>query len=159
MPPTFRNLAFGGLMTLALAGGLAVAAPYGPHRGGPLGRMAERLDLSDDQRAQISDITQKSWQSGLGDAVSKARTARRTARQAIHDPAATEQAIRDASRDAAHAEEDLAVLRHQTFTQVYAVLTPEQQAKAKDLSDRWTGRGDRFFERIDSRMREDYEAR
>ena len=121
-----------------LAGGLAVADP-GRYRERAAGRMqylSRELDLTDGQKARIKEIVEAHRAAGLGAASQQSRQARRDLRLLIHDPAADESAIRDAATRAAQAEGDLAVERHKMFGEIYQLLTPEQQEKAKTLRDR-----------------------
>jgi len=122
-----------------LGGGLALAGP-GRHRHEMAGRRFERLarelDLTDGQKARIREIFEQHRADGLGDAARKARDARLDLRSTIRDPSADESAIRDAAAKASQAEADLAVERHRAFAEVYKVLTPEQQEKAKALKER-----------------------
>lgn len=121
-----------------VACGLAVAGqgPYGRH-GGPFGerfeRIARQLDLTEGQRTRIREIFQEHRDDGLSAAARGLRDAHRDVRLLIQDPSADEAAIRDAATRAAQAEADLAVERHKAFVEAFAVLTPEQQAKANDL--------------------------
>ena len=128
-------------VSLALvAGGLAVAGP-GRYRdgnaGGPrLQRLARELDLTDGQKARIKEIFDAHRADGLGAAAQSSRQARRDLRLLIHDPAADESAIRNAATRVAQTEGDLAVERHKMFGEIYQLLTPEQQEKAKALGQR-----------------------
>jgi len=121
-----------------LAGGLALAGQghhgrHGDAFGWRLDRIARQLDLTDGQRTRIREIFQQHRDDGLGTAAQQARAAQRALRSLIHDPSAEEAAIRDAATRASQAEADLAVERHKAFVEAFAVLTPEQQEKAKDL--------------------------
>jgi Spy/CpxP family protein refolding chaperone len=122
---------------VALAGGLAVAGP-GRHRdaGRRLDYLSRQLDLTDGQKARIKEIFEAHRADGLGDAAQSSRQARRDLRLLIHDPSADENAIRAAASRSAQAEGDLAVERHKMFGEIYQLLTPEQQEKAKALRDR-----------------------
>lgn len=153
-----RRLLIAGTAGIVLtAGGLALAGAGREARrhdgSGILARIARRLELTDDQRAQIRGIVAKHWSAGLGDAARRARVARRDLQDAITNPAADETAVRDAARKAAGAAEDLAVKRHQAFAEAFAVLTPEQQDKAKGLREQRRERGDRMFDGIDGALR------
>jgi Spy/CpxP family protein refolding chaperone len=121
-----------------LAGGLVLAGqgPYGRH-GGMYGRhfehIARQLDLTEGQRTRIREIFQQHGDDGLGAAARNAVTARRELRSLIHDPSADAAVIRAAAARSSEAEADLAVERHKAFVEAFAVLTPEQQEKAKAL--------------------------
>ncbi|HEX4823597.1 MAG TPA: Spy/CpxP family protein refolding chaperone [Candidatus Polarisedimenticolaceae bacterium] len=118
-----------------LASGLAVAQGPGRYRsrGGQLENLSRQLDLTDGQKARVKEIFAAHRADGLGAAAQASRQARRTLNQLIHDPAADEGAIRDAAARATQAQGDLAVERHKMFGEIYAILTPEQQAKATQL--------------------------
>jgi len=122
-----------------LAGGLALAGP-GRYRertpGGRLEQLSRQLDLTDGQKARIKEIFEAHRAAGLGDAARSSRLARRDLRLMIHDPAADESAIRNAATRVAQTEGDLAVERHKMFGEIYRLLTPEQQDKAKALRER-----------------------
>ena len=123
-----------------LAAGLAVAGPGADGRrtgrlGMRLDRIARQLDLTDGQKTRMREIYQQHRDDGLGDAARKARAAHFDLRGVIHDPAAGEAAIRAAAARASQADADLAVERHKTLVEVFGVLTPEQQEKAKSLRD------------------------
>ena len=136
---------------LALAGAGREARRHDGSR--ILSRIAHRLNLTDGQRTRMREIVAKHWSAGLGDAATRARLARRTLKDAMNDPAADEATIRDAARKAGAAAEDLAVMRHQTYVDAFAVLTPEQQEKAKSLREQRRARRDRRFEEIDGALR------
>jgi len=141
-----------------LAGGLALAGAgaRGGRSGGAgwLGRMARQLDLTDSQRAQIRGILAKHWSAGLSDAADRARLARRGFRDAVADPSADEAKVRDAARKAAAAAEEFAVARHAALAEAFAVLTPEQQERARTWREARRERGDRAFDAIDRALRD-----
>jgi Spy/CpxP family protein refolding chaperone len=121
-----------------VAGGLALAAPgrYGRHGGmfeHRFERISRELDLTDGQRTRIREIFQQHRDDGLSAAARQVRDAHRDVRLLIQDPASDEASIRGAATRAAQAEADLAVERHKAFVEAFAVLTPEQQEKAKAL--------------------------
>lgn len=108
--------------------------PGGPRMGpfGPLGMIASQLGLSDAQTDQIKTIVQShasEWKD-LGDRARAAHQALSAAELA--DPV-SDAAIRAASADLAAVEAEMAVARAHVRTEVFQVLTPEQQAKAKEL--------------------------
>jgi Spy/CpxP family protein refolding chaperone len=101
---------------------------------GPLAMMRvglAQLGLSAEQKQQVRGILQgrAAEFKGLG---AQMRKARRAVNNAIANDE-TETAIRAASAELAKVEADLAVLRAGVRKQVFGVLTPEQQAKAKEL--------------------------
>lgn len=121
-----------GLAAVLLVSGLAFAAPR-RERARAFGRLSQELDLSLEQRERIRSILRDGRDGDLGDAFRAARVARRRVGQVVHDPAAGADEVRKAVREAEKAAEALAVERHETFLEVFSVLTPEQKEKAKRL--------------------------
>jgi periplasmic protein CpxP/Spy len=146
-----------GAAALSIAGGQQTQAPTadgrrgghfdsaqgrgfgGPGRGrggpgGPLGGLPLReLNLTDAQREQVRAIVEPR------EAETRAIGERATAaRQALH--AATTSAsfdeglVRARAAELAAVEADLAVSRARIYADVFQMLTPEQQAKAKEIS-------------------------
>ncbi|HEX7485126.1 MAG TPA: Spy/CpxP family protein refolding chaperone [Vicinamibacterales bacterium] len=153
-----------GLVVAALVvGTIAVGAAYaqqagqrpaammgrrGMMAGGPLGAMRRglgQLGLSDQQKQQIKGIVQGHKEEVKGFAVQIRQTRRALADTIANDRGET--AIRDKSADLAKVQADLAVFRAKVRKEVFDVLTPEQQAKAKTLRLHARGRMDRFLER------------
>jgi Spy/CpxP family protein refolding chaperone len=109
-------------------GGFRASSPAGP-----LGMMrmgGSRLGLSDAQKGQIKGIAQShrdEWRALAERAVS--------ARQALHSAIAAdtidETAIRQRSAEVAAVEADIAVARAHVRAEMFKLLTPEQQEKAK----------------------------
>lgn len=124
-----------------VAGGLTFAGPgrhgcYGGRDGRAghrLERIARQLDLTDGQRTRIREIFEQHRDDGMGAAAQGVRAARRDLRALIQNPAADDAAVRDAAAKATQADAELAVHRHRAFAEAFAVLTPEQQEKAKTL--------------------------
>jgi protein CpxP len=97
-----------------------------------------QLDLTDAQREQIRSIFEQNR-----DEMRAAREKLRTARRGLHDAASAdtvakagtidESAIRTAAETLANAEAEAAINRARVHAQVWQLLTPEQQAKAKEL--------------------------
>lgn len=108
--------------------------PMGPGGGFGLGFALGRLDVTSEQRQQIRTIMQSHRQEFQ--ALAERRRAAQQALQAAMtaDPL-DEAAIRSASAALAEVQADAAVLRAKVHREVFAVLTPEQQAKAKALRE------------------------
>lgn len=87
-----------------------------------------RLRLDDAQKNQIEAIL-RAHQAELDRAVSATVTTHRALGETIRQPVFNEAAVREAAKPAAAAAADLAVLRAEVAHEIYAVLTPEQQAK------------------------------
>ena len=107
---------------------------HGKELGGPMNRMARELDLTDAQRDQIHAIFRASREDGKA-----LRQQMHAMRSELHELIATGSYSEDQARAIAgqrsQAFIDMAVLRARTMNEVRAVLTPEQQAKARDLMD------------------------
>lgn len=105
------------------------------HRGrmGMMGFGLGQLTLSDQQKTQIKEIMQGHQSEAQGFA-QRMRTARTALAQSVMN-GADEATIRQKSTDVAKVEADMAVARAAIHKQVMAVLTSDQQAKAKELQD------------------------
>jgi len=103
--------------------------------GGPLGFLgpgARELNLTDAQREQIRTAAQghQEEMKAIGE---KQRTARKALDDAITADQFDEVAIRDRAKELAAVEADAAVLRAKVHQAAWAVLTSDQQQKAKEL--------------------------
>jgi Spy/CpxP family protein refolding chaperone len=138
MTMRFRRIVPIAVSLALLAGGLAFAGPgrYRERMAGRMEYLSRELNLTDGQKARVKEIFEAHRADGLGQAAQSSRAARRDLQLMIHDPSADESAIRGAASRAAQAEGDLAVERHKMFAEIYQILTPEQQEKAKALRDR-----------------------
>ena len=96
---------------------------------GPLFPILRRLQLTPDQRDQIKGILQGHREEIRG-LVQREVEARRPLFEAVYIDPFDESVIRDRSAAVAAVEADAAVLRATIRTQIFAVLTPDQQARA-----------------------------
>ncbi len=128
------------VMAVAVADARQPAGRFGPRRGfGPgfgMGRMAfgpelRGLDLTDAQRDQIRTLM-RSHDAELRALAERGFTAQRALQAAVTAETVDEAAIRQASAGVAAVEADGAVLRARIHAEVFQVLTPEQQQKARD---------------------------
>jgi Spy/CpxP family protein refolding chaperone len=105
-----------------------------PHLGpmGPAGIALNRLGLSDAQKDQAKAIMQAHQQDlkGLGD---RERGAREALNAAVSADVMDEGAIRARAADVAAVEADSAVLQARIRAEVFQILTPDQQAQAKQM--------------------------
>jgi Spy/CpxP family protein refolding chaperone len=135
--------------------------PGGPGRGrggpgGPSGpgmlspMMLDRLGLSDAQHEQVRQImdAQKDDQRALGERAMKAHQALDAA---ITSDTLDEGRVRMLAADVATAEADMAVARARVYSQVFQILTPDQQSKLKQLQAQMAEREQRMQENRDQR--------
>jgi len=120
-------------------GGAGMMGPGPGMRGGPgggpfgmIGPELRMLDLTDAQHQQVRAIldSHKDELKAIGD---RMQTARQALYDAITADAVDETAIRTKAADVALVDADAAVLHAKMHAAVFAVLTPEQQQKAKEL--------------------------
>lgn len=135
-------------------GGQGPQGPGGPMGGAPMlglpRPLAAQLNLSDAQREQIRGIMQQHRNEAeqLGQRLGAAE---RALHQAVQAEAFDETAIRAAAADAATARTDMAVFQGRVHADVYQVLTPEQQAKARELKAQMEQRGQERAKRMQER--------
>ncbi len=174
MTKTFKLVA-GTALGLALMTGAGVAVtaareqgprgfmgPGGPGRGpgGPGGIVPglRGLDLTETQREQVKAAID----SHKTEFEAQAK-AMQTARQALHAAVAAdtfdEAAIRSKAADVAVVDADGAVLRAKVHSEVWALLTPEQQQKAKTQQAERAARRGQMRERVEQRRGQRQERR
>jgi len=123
------------------AGGLTITKTYAdgaapvPLRQRIFQRIAERLDLTDDQRAQIKTILNGEKET-LQPLLMQLHDARKNLRAAIQAPDANETTVRSASAKVAAVEADLAVERMKIYGKIAPILTDEQRQKIADWEQR-----------------------
>lgn len=106
---------------------------HGPRHGGFMaGRIAERLELTDQQRERIGEI-RDSYSEEARALLENLGAERRELATAIHADPLDESAIRDAASQVARVEADMAVQRARIFSEIRQILTPEQVEKAEEL--------------------------
>jgi Spy/CpxP family protein refolding chaperone len=147
------------------SGGAGMMGPGPGMRGGPgggpfgmIGQELRMLDLSDAQRQQVRAIldSHKDELKGIGD---RMQTARKALHDAITADAVDETAIRTKAADVALVDADAAVLHAKMHAAVFAVLTPEQQQKAKELRGTMENRMKGGRERIRQHIEQRFEPR
>jgi protein CpxP len=112
----------------------------GPGRGmgpgGPGGMrqlmMLRRLDLTDAQKEQVKGIvgSHKEEAKTIGD---RARTAHRALEAAITSETFDEATVRTRAADVATVNADAAVAQARGFSEIYQILTTEQQTRLKEI--------------------------
>jgi Spy/CpxP family protein refolding chaperone len=160
----FRSLTAGVLVAGLLASGAAFAqGPGGPGRpGGPGGRGGRgpggvdlplaQLNLTDAQRQQIRDLTQKRQEAGaqVRERLNAAMEARRAA---VNTVPVNEGAIRSTTADLVAAETEAAILQAHLRADIIALLTPEQQEQLKKVEATREARVDARQDRREQRKR------
>ena len=135
-------LNLGGLLTTSSLG----ADTATPTHGGYFHRLAQRLNLTDDQKAQIKTI----FQAEKGTLISlrtQLHAARENLRAAIQATGANETTVRAASAQVAVVEANLAVERMKIFAKIAPILTDEQRQQLTDFEQR----ADAFWDRVIAR--------
>jgi periplasmic protein CpxP/Spy len=104
-----------------------------------------QLNLTDPQKEQVKTILKGHREKVQGFAA-QGRDAGRALREAVAD-GADEATIRAKAADAAKVQADLAVFGAQLRKEILGVLTPEQQAKAKELRLKALDRAEKMIQR------------
>ncbi|HTB85957.1 MAG TPA: Spy/CpxP family protein refolding chaperone [Candidatus Sulfotelmatobacter sp.] len=120
-----------------------------PARGKILQRIAEKLNLTDDQKSQIKTIF-TGERDNLQPLVAAVHTARVGLRTAIRAGDATEASVRAASAKVAGAEADLAVERMKIYAKIAPVLTDAQRKELADMQANADEFADNLIARIGS---------
>lgn len=97
------------------------------HRGG-FGRMFRSVDLTEAQRTQIEQIAERHRQS-TAQLREQLKANREGRADALDSGAFNEQAVRSAAQARAAAQVELEVAHARMFSEMYAVLTPEQKTQ------------------------------
>lgn len=111
------------------------AAPSAPSRGKFFERIAARLHLTDDQKAQIKIIL-AGEKDTLVPELNQLHDARKALRAAIQAGDATETSVRAASAAVATVEANLAVERLKLYDKIAPVLTAEQRQQIAGFEQR-----------------------
>jgi Spy/CpxP family protein refolding chaperone len=123
--------------------------------GGPMGEfgLLRGLDLTEDQRAQVRQVMQ-SHRDEFRAVGERLRAAQRAQQDAVTATPFDEQAVRARAAEVAAAQADEAVLRAKVHSDVFAVLTPEQQAKAAELKAQREQRRQQFRQQMQQRRQQ-----
>jgi len=141
-------------------GGPGFFGPDGFGRGPGGGAMGllRGLDLSDEQRAQVRQVMD-GHRDDLRAIGERVMAARRAQDAAITAGQFDEQAVRTKSAELAAVEADAAVLHAKLHSEVFALLTPDQQAKAAELKTQREAQMQQFRERARERVKERQQRR
>ena len=145
--PMFRRSYVVSLIVLVvglIAGG-ALAFAQGPPDGGPRGRgpgfgpggpgaglSLRALNLTDAQQEQVRQLTQQNREQ-MRALMDRMRTAQDARRKAIEAAPFNESQVRSAMKDLADVEADLAVAEARLQSDVYALLSADQQQQLQKL--------------------------
>lgn len=152
-----KKKVWAGVTALALAvvvGGVSLMAQGGPgggfgrHGGHGFGPMAglSQLGLSADQQQQVQ-AAMAGHRDEFKALFARVRTARQAQQAAIEQVPVNEAQVRAAAAQLGAVEADMAVLRARAHEQVFSLLTPDQQTKAKQVqADRAARRAQRQAE-------------
>jgi len=114
--------------------GMGGRGPGGPG-GGPMGMLVpfgRELNLTDAQKEQFKALAETNKDAHAAIA-KRMQTARQALNEAVLGTAVDESLIRAKAAEVAAVEVDAALERAKLHAQAFALLTPEQQAKAKQL--------------------------
>jgi Spy/CpxP family protein refolding chaperone len=136
--------------TLLLA---AATAQHVQHMGDFSQHLAQKLGLSADQTTQVQGIL-ANHKSELADELTRLKAAKTALFDAVHGDSFDENAVRAAAANVAQVEADMAVSHAKMASEVKAVLTPDQQVKAKEMLANFRAHaqksGDRMHHHIES---------
>lgn len=138
--------------------GMGRRGPGGP--GGPGGIVPglRALNLTETQREQVKAVMD-GHKAEFDAQFQKAAAARKALHDAVTAETFDEGGVRQKSADVAIVEADGAVLRAKVHSEVWALLTPEQRQKARDLRAQAEQRVGRVRERIEQRRSQRAERR
>jgi len=137
----FRSLTLTAALAVLLAGGATYAQGPGPGgrngRGpggfGPGGGLPLRaLNLTEAQQQQVRTLTQQNREQARSVA-QRLRTAMEAQRKAVASIPVNEALIRSTTAELAEAQTEMAIHQARLRSDVFALLTPEQQADAKKM--------------------------
>ncbi len=120
--------------------------PFGPGRGGFVGLAG--LDLTEAQREQVREVVQR-HRSEMQEAGKRLHEAHRAQRAAVEAMPVNEGLIRSTTQTLANAQTDMALVQARIHSEVWTLLTPEQQEKAKQLKSQ---RETRMKQRMERRQ-------
>ncbi|MBF0320640.1 MAG: periplasmic heavy metal sensor [Nitrospirae bacterium] len=120
----------GGALNIHKAYGAAGAAIHGGNTDGieaPFLKFFLKLNLSSAQKQQVASIL-KSYRQTVGSSVAAVVEAKKNLCDAVHSATYDENKVRAAAKNAASAQEELAVVRAQLAAQLQGVLSADQLA-------------------------------
>ena len=135
----FRVLTVTAALAVFLSGAASAQGPgaggrgRGPDGFGPgMGLPLRALNLSDAQQQQIRTLRQQNRQQSRT-ALERLRTAADAQRKAVATIPVNEALIRSTTQELVEAQTEVAIQRARLQTEIFGMLTPEQQVEAKKL--------------------------
>ena len=133
----YRHFAAAAVIATLVAGSALAQRPRGggqgrggPGVGGVAGIPLAALNLPQAQQDLVTDIRQRSREQ-TKEIQQRLRTAEQASRRAIQTVPLNEALVRTTTLAAAEIEAELAVAEARSFNEIFAALTPEQQAQVK----------------------------
>jgi protein CpxP len=111
-----------------------------------MGLPLRALNLTDAQQQQVRTLTQQNRQQNRA-TFERLRTAMDAQRKAVAAIPVNEALIRSTTQDLAEAQTEVAILQARLQTEIFGLLTPEQQAEAKKLQTERATRAEQRQER------------
>jgi periplasmic protein CpxP/Spy len=142
------------LLVAGMAAGVAAQGPGGGRRGfGPGGPgrgfpMLQELGLTDAQKTQVREVLERNREQ-MRETGKRLHDAHEAQRNAVETVPVNEALIRSTTQALANAQTDMALMRARAHSEVWGILTPDQQQKAKELKEQRAARRD---ERIKQRQ-------
>ena len=116
-------------------------------------RVKEKLNLSEDQIAQIKDVL-KSERDSVAELLKQLHAAHKELRATIRNPDSDDNAIRGAASKFAAVQADLAIERAKLFRKINPILTEEQRKQVSQFHDKVDDFLDNVINRIGERLGE-----
>jgi periplasmic protein CpxP/Spy len=164
----FRALTLTAVLAGLLAGGVAVAQGQGPGRrggpggfggpgpggrGGPGGLPLQALNLTQTQQDQVKQLMQlfRTQNQNVGGHL---RSAMEAQRKAVETIPVDEGLIRSTTQGLVEAQTDVAVQQARLQSEIFALLTPDQQAHVKKLQAERNQRAQQQRQRGEQRQKQ-----
>lgn len=161
MSRLFHLAAIAAVITVVLAGISAYAQGpgfggfrgHGPGGGRGVGLPLRELDLTEAQQEQVRQLTRQHREQ-TRTFMDQLRKAQEAQRQAIETLPVDEGRIRAAAQELARAQADLAVQHARLRSEIYALLTPDQQQRLQQLRAQREARFEQRRQRMQQRMQQ-----
>ncbi len=123
--------------------------------GGGLMRMAEKLNLSDEQKTQVKTILEES-KTRIKPLTESLRENHKQAESLGIDGIFNEEKVQQIAGNQAETTKQLIIEKEKTKAQIFAVLTPEQRTEAAKMKEQFKERfKERFKKRLDGKSEVD----